>query len=150
MIDVHMIVYDEPQWQIDRCLESLKDEPITLHVIPGVEERRYKVCGPVIGRREGFSRGSAPFVSFVDPDDWIEPGAFGFLLDEIERSGLNVAYGGEYIHRDGRRVGVSYSLHHSYVCRRAAFALDDLVKEWRPFVRERTAPINKVLYNWSV
>lgn len=69
MIDVHLITHNEPQWQLDRCLDSLKEEPIHLHIVQGFDE-----WPPNRGRALGYSKGTAPYVSYVDPDDTIETG----------------------------------------------------------------------------
>ena len=54
----------------EECMDSLKDEPIALHLIPGV-------AGDVgIGRWNGYHTGDAEFVSFVDDDDVVIPGIF--------------------------------------------------------------------------
>jgi hypothetical protein len=122
MIDVHMIVYDEPQWQIDRCLESLKNEPITLHIVQGVEE-----WPPTIGRAKGYSLGTHPYHAYVDPDDYIVPGAFQLLLDAI--GDADVCYGWEYVLDRENKWRVKHVLHHAFLVKRS---LDiDRSVEWR-------------------
>ena len=77
--DVHVIV-DETHTEFhQQCLDSLKDEPINLHLIPGTP-------GHIgVGRYAGFSAGSAEFVSFVDDDDYIIPGIFQKCYDVLDR-----------------------------------------------------------------
>lgn len=79
MIDVHLITLPDTRrdW-LDQCLCSVADEPITLHRVEGV------IGNIGAGRAEGFSRGAQPYVSFVDPDDWVLPGAFSACLDVLE------------------------------------------------------------------
>ena len=99
MIDVHILTHNEPQWQIDRCLESLKDEPINLHIVHGFDE-----WPPYQGRALGFSKGTAPYVSYVDPDDYIVPGAFTKLLAVIESGDYDAAHGWEVTIRKDSRI----------------------------------------------
>ena len=73
-IDVHIIrpyVFDERhiRW-LDQCVASLENEPVNLHF-------PYYVEGDIrAGRFAGFSAGTGKYVSFVDIDDWVEPGIF--------------------------------------------------------------------------
>lgn len=63
MIDVHILTLpnDNPDW-FAQCLESLRDEPITTHIVSGIPED--------IGnaRADAFRLGNSGYVSFVDPD----------------------------------------------------------------------------------
>jgi hypothetical protein len=52
------------------CVNSLANEPVTISILDGVEGNIGK------GRRAGFALGNAPYVAYVDPDDWVHPGAF--------------------------------------------------------------------------
>jgi hypothetical protein len=63
----------------DQCLNSLKDEPINLHILEGIE-------GHVgVKRTEGYRLGTAEFVSHVDDDDYIEPGAYQHCIDLLDQ-----------------------------------------------------------------
>ena len=82
-IDVHII---RPQvtttitqeW-FDKCLDSLKDEPVNIHFAD-------YVAGDIrAARRAGFLMGNAKYVSFVDYDDWVEPGIFSHVYERLER-----------------------------------------------------------------
>lgn len=110
-IDVHIIVYDEPQWQIDRCMESLKNEPINIHIVQGIEE-----WPPSEGRRKGYAMGTAPYHAYVDPDDYIVPGAFQLLLDAI--GDADVCYGWEYVLDQQKTWRVNKGLHHAFLVKR--------------------------------
>lgn len=72
--DVHIILppswTDQSQRWYDQCMDSLKDEPINIHRIDFVDGDIRKA------RLMGFSKGTAPYVSFVDPDDYVYPGIF--------------------------------------------------------------------------
>ena len=68
--DVHVIVSENHKEYHEQCFDSLKEEPINLHVIPGTD-------GHIgIGRYRGFHSGCAEFMSYVDDDDYIIPGIF--------------------------------------------------------------------------
>lgn len=76
MIDVHVLTYSGTvQPWLDQCLESLSREPnLTVHVVQGDE-------GNVgAGRARGYRLGTNPYVSYVDSDDYILPGAIDACL----------------------------------------------------------------------
>lgn len=77
--DVHVLTIGRSQKWFDQCLSSLDKEPVNIHVIKGTP-------GHIgLGRYKGFSSGTAEFVSFVDDDDYVDPGAFEHcynILDE--------------------------------------------------------------------
>lgn len=60
-----------------QCLLSLRDEPITLHVVPGI------VGDLNTGRRLAIERGTHEWIGWVDPDDYIIPGAYTKLLTAV-------------------------------------------------------------------
>lgn len=80
-IDVHLLTLDEPTEWREACiasLDSLAGAPIRLHLVPGIPGRVGKA------RTAGFARGTLPLVSFVDPDDRYEAGAFAHLADALD------------------------------------------------------------------
>lgn len=79
MIDVHTILLgdENPEW-LAQMVQSLAGEPVSLHIVRG----EFGHIGR--GRAEGFSRGSNPYVAYVDPDDWVLPGAFSACLAALE------------------------------------------------------------------
>lgn len=79
-IDVHMLTMNEPQAWREACLKSLEGAPIKLHVLPGI------VNQTGLARVKGFSQGSLPYVSYVDPDDLYNPTVYDQLLDVLESS----------------------------------------------------------------
>lgn len=86
-IDVHVLhLPGENQEWADQCARSLVDEPINVFNLDGIygdiRQARY----------EGYKQGTAPYVSFVDPDDFVHPGAFQVCLDAIK----GTEYGGVY------------------------------------------------------
>lgn len=78
MIDVHMLLMGNENKQIlDQCMDSLKDEPINLHVCEGI-------LGDLrTARVNALRKGSNEYVGWVDPDDFIIPGSYQRLLDII-------------------------------------------------------------------
>ncbi len=78
-VDVHVLLLsstNQTYWQ--ECLKSLEDEPIHLHITEGTDGHVGK------GRYAGFSQGSSPYVSCVDPDDIVIPGAFQACIEALE------------------------------------------------------------------
>ncbi len=78
-IDVHVLKIpstDNALWE--QCQQSLRGEPINLHVVDGVIGH--------IGRARynGYSKGESPYISCVDPDDIVIPGAFEACLEALE------------------------------------------------------------------
>ncbi len=133
MIDVHLLVrgHENPEW-LRQCLLSLKGHPIALHVAPGIEGDLNKA------RLDAVAHGSAEFVSFVDPDDIVLPGAFQACLDAI--GAADGAYTRELLIRgDGSVIGENrqpgtpgtnpMAAHHVVVLRRR------IVERVEPFVR---------------
>lgn len=78
-IDVHVLLLPKtnPVWWSE-CLNSLRDEPVNLHLVDGVVGHIGR------GRSKGFGLGNAPFVSCVDPDDLVIPGAFAACMEALE------------------------------------------------------------------
>lgn len=77
-IDVHLLTLDEPAAWREECLASLVGAPIRLHVLSGLRGRLGQA------RAAGFAQGTLPLVSFVDPDDRYEAGAFARLADALD------------------------------------------------------------------
>ncbi len=77
-IDVHMLTFNESKIWRDECLSSLKGAEIELHIVQGIHRRIGEA------RSIGFSKGTLPFVSWVDPDDIYDASAFGKLADALD------------------------------------------------------------------
>lgn len=113
-IDVHLLTLDEPTEWREACIASLAGAPIRLHRLPGIRERVGQA------RAAGLARGTLPLVSFVDPDDRYEAGAFAHLADALDACPQAVlAYTDEALmDEDGRPLGVrrlAYSaFHHAH------------------------------------
>lgn len=62
---------------LSQCLESLKDEPITLHICEGIPGNLR------LARANAIAKGTNEYIGWVDPDDFIIPGAYERLLHII-------------------------------------------------------------------
>ncbi len=70
MVDIHVLVMGDtnPDWFAE-CIESLISENVTIHLTDGY-------AGDLgNGRADGYDQGDGEYVSYVDPDDLILPGA---------------------------------------------------------------------------
>lgn len=80
-IDVHIIehpLHDRSEARA-ALLEQLAAEPVNVHIVKGHPRHIGR------GRHDGFRQGSAPWCSYVDDDDMIEPGIYRKMLDLVER-----------------------------------------------------------------
>jgi hypothetical protein len=78
MIDVHILnLPNERQDWLQACLHSLEGHPVQVHLIEGIKNHVGQ------GRILGFSQGHSDWVSFVDDDDLVKPGAFASVLESI-------------------------------------------------------------------
>jgi hypothetical protein len=79
-VDVHCIHIPSTDMTLwEECRATLENEPINLHMVEGVDGHTGK------GRVAGFGQGDSPYVSCVDPDDLVLPGAFQACIDVLER-----------------------------------------------------------------
>lgn len=77
-IDVHVCLLPpiNNSW-LGRCLSSLRDEPVNIHLTEGIKGNTSEA------RTKAFHIGAAPYVSFIDPDDYIYPGVYSVLLEML-------------------------------------------------------------------
>jgi glycosyltransferase involved in cell wall biosynthesis len=76
-IDVHILtVPGRDQW-LQECLASLGGQPVNVYTVPGVVGHVGR------GRERGYRQGDSEWVSFVDDDDLVLPGAFDAMLAAI-------------------------------------------------------------------
>lgn len=81
-VDIHIIrptswTETTTKWH-KQCLDSLQSEPVNIHFVDYVP-------GDIRAARfAGFSQGSCEYVSFVDCDDWVEPGIFQLCTDVLD------------------------------------------------------------------
>lgn len=114
MIDVHVLTHSgtRQEW-LDQCLESLAGQPCTVHVVQGVERNI------AAGREIGFGLGTHPFVTFVDSDDYVLPGAMDAMCEALQKH--DAAVGRERMLVDGALTR-PYGGHHLYALRRSVLA----------------------------
>lgn len=103
MIDVHILHLPNERadwWQ--ECEASLSDHPITIHHVDGVvgDIRQARLSGYQLGHHE--------YVSYVDPDDIVMPGAFQALLDTLSSNPhVDGAYSlSDRIDHNGKSLGL--------------------------------------------
>lgn len=159
MIDVHILTRPEQNnvWFAE-CLDSLKDEPVVLHILQGVKDH----VG--LGRIQGFSQGSCEWVSFVDPDDVVVPGIFSKVLEVISTNDVDAVFTEEIqVDADLKQLYPvrGFNTHHLMVFRRSLLTplLDDLkdfpIKGDRYLATEfikkhRAKPLHEVGYKWRI
>lgn len=112
MIDVHVLTHSKTrsEW-LDRCLNSMRDQPCVVHVIEGVER------DIAAGRRMGFTAGSQEYVSFVDSDDYVLPGAFDAALEALNSGVPALCSMESVINESGQTLKIQGG-HHLYAARR--------------------------------
>lgn len=79
-IDAHVLLhhsYDRPEW-LGQCLASLSSEPVNVYLVTSPSTN----VGAL--RAAAFELGQAPYLSFVDDDDWVAPGAFQACVDALD------------------------------------------------------------------
>jgi len=115
MIDVHILMHSgtRPGW-LAQCLESLASEPCTVHVVRGAE-------GDIAaGRARGFALGVHPYVTFVDSDDYVLPGAMAAMCAALEHH--DAAVGREMVLLQNGELHGAIAGHHLHALRRSAIA----------------------------
>ena len=150
-VDCHVLTcsHTKQEW-LDRCLKSLESEPCNVFVIRGVDGHIGQ------GRAFGYSQGSAPYVTFVDDDDYVIEGVIGVCLAALNDYSAVVTK--EYVeYADGSRYRMPVSNHHLVVYRRSDIALllaDIASMPYRSecMIRTHISPVNLdfIGYVWNV
>lgn len=99
-VDVHVLSYlGRPEW-LDQCLASLAAEPCATHVVEGGFPDSIGAA-----RAFAFTLGDAEFVSFIDDDDHVVPGAMQACIDYLgaHPECVGVYTDLEHLHADGQR-----------------------------------------------
>lgn len=73
MIDVHILTIPGREQWLSECLQSLKNEPVNVFVVPGI------VGNFPESRKRGYWEGTSDWVTYVDDDDRVIEGAFSQL-----------------------------------------------------------------------
>lgn len=112
MIDIHVLTHSgtKPEW-LQQCLDSLKDQPVVVHVVEGVE-------GSVgAGRAKGYALGDCEFVGYLDSDDYALEGHYAKCLRMLNYQRAVIPY--EYVeYLDGSRHKLLKAYHNGAVYRR--------------------------------
>jgi hypothetical protein len=77
--DTHVLAARGNVEWLRQTLDSLAGEPTQVHLIED-----YSPGSIGVGRARGFSLGSAPYVSLVDDDDYLLPGAMAQCIDFLD------------------------------------------------------------------
>jgi hypothetical protein len=116
-LDVHVLISDDtPRAWVRQCLQSIEvaklRSPIPIHV--------FTVAGHPghigMGRWKGYQLGNAPYVTYVDDDDYLEPLAFERVAQELIHN-PDVVYPLERVWLNGRSTK-GLQRHHLPVYRR--------------------------------
>lgn len=128
-------------------LRQLQNEPVTVRVHPGIP-------GDVgAARAQALRRGFGEWVSWVDPDDRIEPGLYSRLRDAIT-PGVNLIHTWELEHGLDGTTRERHFAHHGFIARRAAVMpllphMAGLQPEWRTVMLLRpVVTLPWVGYHW--
>lgn len=99
LIDVHIIHLpnENKEWWAE-CEASLVGHPINIFHVDGT------VGDIFVGREAGYRQGTAPYVSFVDPDDIVMPGAFQACLDAIQSGDYSGVYTMSEVIQEGQPI----------------------------------------------
>lgn len=79
MIDVMVLTLPERETWLQTCLDSMKDQPVQIHVVAGVEPDQF-----AFARQASYRLGSNDYLCHVDDDDYILTNTF----DRIEAAFL--------------------------------------------------------------
>ena len=114
MIDVHIVYTPERDPPLDGIMRLLRREPVRVRIVIGARGR-LGFC-----RAKAISESKAEWVSWVDPDDRIEPGLFR-VLEEATTPEAKMVHCWEYEHPvDGGEPKINRFAHHGMIIRRAA------------------------------
>lgn len=118
MIEVHVVHTPDRDPPLDGIMRLLRREPVRIRVVIG-SPGRLGFC-----RAKAIAEARTPWVSWVDPDDRIEPGLFRILTEAIE-PGARMVHCWEWEHpADGGEPRLNRFAHHGLIVRRdAALAL---------------------------
>lgn len=154
-IDVHVLISpDTSRVWVQQCLDSIAQaqvrSPIPVHL--------FTVAGPVghigMGRWHGYGLGSAPYVTYVDDDDYLEPEAFELIAQAL-RLGPDAVFPKERVWLNGKACA-GLQRHHLPVYRRCHIidhrpypSAGDVAQ--MEYVRNlQIAEIEQVLYNHRI
>lgn len=124
-LDVHVLKMEyTPHDVVSKCVSSINAAaehagyPVHVHVIDGV----YGNLGEA--RRRGYSLGTAPYVTHVDDDDFVDVDAFS-VLAPLLREGATAITTGERVHVAGQSRDCPDARHHLAVFSREVLSRSD-------------------------
>lgn len=95
MLDVHVLVTHRlPQGWLEQSIGSVfaaaRAAPfeVNVHLSPESKEDFWRA------RWDGYARGSAPWATYVDADDWVEEDAFALLQPHLDGGDATILTGG--------------------------------------------------------
>lgn len=119
MLDVHVLVMDyTPAEWVAQCRESLElasaqaGFPVALHFLPGILGHLGKA------RAAGYACGDYPYVTHVDDDDFVLPGAFASIRAHLEAGVDAITTGERHQFENGTERDEPQARHHLAVYRR--------------------------------
>lgn len=96
MIDVHVIKSNRGYF--NECIESLKDDPIDVHILKHSDEN-YGLL-----RAEGFLKGKHEYAAAIDDDDILIQGIFNTALKQMQTGKFTAYYSNHYIMNSNKKV----------------------------------------------
>lgn len=78
-VDLHILSYSAPADWLSQCVLSVDSEPCTVLVHSGDFDNHIGAA-----RAHAFTFGNAPYVSWADDDDWVEPGAMAQCIEYLD------------------------------------------------------------------
>lgn len=107
---------ENPEW-LAQMIQSLAGEPVALHIVRG----EFGHIGK--WRAQGFELGTSPLVAYVDPDDYVLPGAFQRCIAALrDDPTLDAAFADTAIETPEGLQTYPTQLHHLCVFRRTYVA----------------------------
>ncbi len=108
----------------DNCLQILQSYAARDSRIKIINKQN---AGVSCARNDGLALATAPYISFVDPDDWMEPKAYEILVKIMEKEQVDmINFNFRYVYQDGRIVD-THSKMASPASIRKVFLTDDLI-----------------------
>ncbi len=114
MIEVHVVYTPGHDPPLEGIMRGLRREPVRVRIVIG-SRGRLGLC-----RAKAIAESRAQWVSWVDPDDSIEPGLYR-VLEEAITPEANMVHTWEWEHpADGGAPRINRFAHHGIIVRRDA------------------------------
>lgn len=122
MIDVHILTIPGREQWLSECLQSLRNEPVNVFVVPGI------VGNFPESRKMGYLKGVSEWVTYVDDDDRVIEGAFTKIeeaTDNNKEAEFFYAYE-EVINESGITTNTCMKLPHHLIVYPRKFIMENL------------------------